>query len=351
MLHRDRVSKSSDVLARRSKLSSKEVLELGFTMNSDVRKGETHKVEQRDVLRPGELALFGAPSASYQSVHDEYVVPSPWPKGESFGLSGSFSGHMSSRGPNLQNISRRPRGNIAADFSVAASTGDIRYKGRGDKYSVLELHRYLQDLADEPPVDGGDLVDITSSNPSERCTDTLIALNAPFNIDARTAQYLRDGSITQDGGNTLYTGVVDFGEMAQRALMNEMDYHDILDWSAKKTRENAKTINFAMAYGASPERAAEAIYQAVYSGNKTGTRFLEEQYFGKSKYNIAAPTITTRDRKAYEHDVVQLLQKKAVQEMCEQEDNEFFKMLKRYAEWDTRMTNDLYDKLGAIYAQ
>lgn len=96
---------------------------------------------------------------------------------------------------------------IEDDFSVATN-GDIRYTGNTTStYTVLELHRFLQDLADDPQASGDDLVDITSSTPSERATDNIVSLNSPYNIDDTAARYLYDGSITQDDGDTVYSGL------------------------------------------------------------------------------------------------------------------------------------------------
>lgn len=102
---------------------------------------------------------------------------------------------------------------IADDFSVAIN-GDIRYIGAGSTYyRNLELHRFLQDLADNEQASGNDLVDITSSNPSSRSTDNIIELLSPYNIDDDTAKQLYDGSITQNGGDTVYSGLVVVGSV------------------------------------------------------------------------------------------------------------------------------------------
>ncbi len=96
---------------------------------------------------------------------------------------------------------------IASDISVAAN-GDIRYTGGGTNYTVIELHRYLQDLADNAASSGDDLLDITDSTPSDRSTDNIITLLSPYNIDDTLAQHLYDGSIIQDNGDTIYDGFV-----------------------------------------------------------------------------------------------------------------------------------------------
>ncbi len=101
---------------------------------------------------------------------------------------------------------------IADDFSVAAN-GDIRYTGTATYYAVLELHRFLQDLADNGSSSGDDLLDITDTNPSTRSTDQIVALNSPYNIDDDAAKYLYDGSITQNGGDDVYSGLQVIGSV------------------------------------------------------------------------------------------------------------------------------------------
>ena len=38
-------------------------------------------------------------------------------------------------------------------------------------FTVIELHRFLQDLADDASASGDDLIDITNDTPSDRSTD------------------------------------------------------------------------------------------------------------------------------------------------------------------------------------
>jgi hypothetical protein len=101
---------------------------------------------------------------------------------------------------------------IGTDFEVQAD-GDIRHVSGTTTYTVLEFHRWLQDLADDAQASGDDLLDITDSTPSERSTDNIITLNAPFNIDDTAAEYLYDGSITQAGGDVVYSGLVVVGSV------------------------------------------------------------------------------------------------------------------------------------------
>ena len=71
---------------------------------------------------------------------------------------------------------------IADDFTISTG-GDIRYVGAAHAasgagyYTVLELHRFLQGIADDASVAvSGDNIDITSATPSDRSTDNIICL-------------------------------------------------------------------------------------------------------------------------------------------------------------------------------
>ena len=123
---------------------------------------------------------------------------------------------------------------IGDDISVAAN-GDIRRTGDAHGgaspgyYTVLELHRWLMDLADNATETGDDLVSIVRTEPSDRSTDNIITLINGYNIDDDLAEYLYDGSITQDSGNTIYDGVVNFGntsfiQIVQNGALLANDY-------------------------------------------------------------------------------------------------------------------------------
>lgn len=104
---------------------------------------------------------------------------------------------------------------IADDLSVSVS-GDIRWTGgTATQYTVLELHRFLGDLADDQQasVAGDDFVDITSETPSDRSTDNIIELINGYNIDDNVAEHLYNGSITQAGGDVVYSGLVVVGSV------------------------------------------------------------------------------------------------------------------------------------------
>lgn len=110
---------------------------------------------------------------------------------------------------------------IAADFTITYNAGayDIRHDSGTDTYTVLELHRWLQDLADDSAFSGDDEVDITSPTPSERSTDNIITLQNGFNIDDDASEYFYDGSITQSNGNTVYSGLVVVGSVNRATIL------------------------------------------------------------------------------------------------------------------------------------
>jgi len=107
---------------------------------------------------------------------------------------------------------------IETDLSIAAN-GDIRYVGDAHGgaspgyYTVLELHRFLQDRADDAVANGDDLLDITDDTPSDRSTDNIISILPPYNIDDTLAEHLYDGSISQSNGDTVYSGLVVVGSV------------------------------------------------------------------------------------------------------------------------------------------
>lgn len=100
---------------------------------------------------------------------------------------------------------------IKDDFEVDRASGNIRHVSGATTYTVLAFHRYLQELADDAAAAGDDELDITDVTPSERATDNIITLVNGFNIDDDAAEYLYDGSVTQDGGDEMYAGIVVVG--------------------------------------------------------------------------------------------------------------------------------------------
>jgi len=106
---------------------------------------------------------------------------------------------------------------VASGWTVTRSTGNIRYigddhDGAEPSYAtVIEFHRWLQDLADDATSSGDDELDITDEDPSRRSTDNIITMLGNYNIDANAAEHLYDGSIIQASGADIWDGIVNFG--------------------------------------------------------------------------------------------------------------------------------------------
>lgn len=112
---------------------------------------------------------------------------------------------------------------IATDFTINAS-GNVRQMaafvpGTSARYTTLELHAWLQDLADNAAAAGDDLVSILGSNPSElagkrnAARPMALTLLPTINIDAATSQWFKFGSIEQTSGADLFTGLKVIGSL------------------------------------------------------------------------------------------------------------------------------------------
>lgn len=110
-----------------------------------------------------------------------------------------------------------------ADFSIATN-GDVRdvnsfNPASHTRYTTLELHAFLQDLADNAAPSGDDNVSILGSNPSELAgkrnasRPMALTLLPTININDATAQWFKFGSIEQGSGDTLYTGLKVLGTL------------------------------------------------------------------------------------------------------------------------------------------
>jgi hypothetical protein len=109
---------------------------------------------------------------------------------------------------------------IATDFSVATN-GDIRHVSGTDVYSVLELHAWLQDLADDESAAGNDLLAILAPNPSKLDGPRDVAVasrlnlltdgSVSFNLDDTAAQFINFGSVKQAAAAVQYSGLKTIG--------------------------------------------------------------------------------------------------------------------------------------------
>lgn len=128
----------------------------------------------------------------------------------------------------------------AADFSVDSS-GNLRHSGAGATvYPVLDLHAWLQDLADNSGPTSDDSISILGAVPSvlagkrNATRPSALTLLNGVNIDDATSHYFNFGSIEQDGGNTLYTGINTIGSgltgRSHYVVQNAAKYNSGTKW-------------------------------------------------------------------------------------------------------------------------
>lgn len=173
---------------------------------------------------------------------------------------------------------------IADDFSVALN-GDIRYVGNAHGvagagyYTVIQLHRWLQDIADDAePATANDLVDITSDTPSERSTDNIIKLINGYNIDQTASEHLYDGSIIQgDVGvdQEIWDGfVVIAGEGMDLQIMQDGAQYANDFWNSIPNGETEKGLNRDVANGISHRFMFKVHDYVVDGGDIDGRRVI-----------------------------------------------------------------------------
>lgn len=110
-------------------------------------------------------------------------------------------------------------------WTIDRASKKIAYTGAdhgvgGETYeTVIDLHRWIGTLADDAVAipASGDELDITNNDPSRRSTDNIITLINGYSLDEadvaalKASEHLYDGSIIQDGGDTIFDGIVNFG--------------------------------------------------------------------------------------------------------------------------------------------
>lgn len=119
---------------------------------------------------------------------------------------------------------------VAADWSVDKDTTTVdyigddhtRFGGTTPSYAtVIEFHRWIQDLADDAMFSGDDEMDITIQTPTDRSTDNIITMINNWTITDAAAEHLYDGSIIQSGGDTIFDGIVNFGNAQSIQILQD----------------------------------------------------------------------------------------------------------------------------------
>jgi len=152
---------------------------------------------------------------------------------------------------------------VASSWEIQVGKG-IRYVGAahgvaGANYvTVLELHRWLQDLADDASSAGDDYMDITRDTPSDKSFDTIISLTNGYTLDTAYTtpanEYIYGGTIIQGGGTDIWDGIA--------VVANRGCYVDVIQdgarltgdfWNNTPNGESYRGINFDAATGKSAQ--------------------------------------------------------------------------------------------------
>ena len=134
---------------------------------------------------------------------------------------------------------------LDADWSVAVN-GDIRTEANATTHEVLELHRWLMGLLDNSTSSGDDYLNVTNGIiPSSRSTDNIITLNSPYNIDDTAAERFYNGSISQKGGDDLYSGLQVVGSVASTTTLMLVQNGSVVTnhWGDTDTGKNVDAAN------------------------------------------------------------------------------------------------------------
>ena len=146
-------------------------------------------------------------------------------------------------------------------WQITATKG-VRYIGgahgtaTANYVTVLELHRFLQDRADDGTMSGDDFIDITIPNPTDKKFDTIIQLLNSFTLDdaytTPASEYIYGGTIIQGTGGTevIYDGI---SVIANRGVVvNVIQNAAVLAnafWNNTPSGETFNGINFDAANG------------------------------------------------------------------------------------------------------
>lgn len=185
----------------------------------------------------------------------------------------------------------------ATKWSV--STGKaIRYIGpahgvSGANYvTVLEMHRWLQDLADDASSVSDDYMDITRDTPTDKSFDTIINLINSYTLDTAYTtpadEYIYGGSIISGGGTDIWDGVA--------VVANRGCYVDVIQnnaritndfWNQTPSGEAVRGINFDAATG----KSAQFMVKVRTGGADIDTKRLlfQTREFGKTYSEFRIP--------------------------------------------------------------
>lgn len=202
---------------------------------------------------------------------------------------------------------------IATDFAINATTKVITYTGAAHGasgagyYTVLEFHRWLQDLADDAGASGDDFLDISRPTPSDKQFDTIITLVNGYTLDEATLahEHLYAGSIIQGSGGTevIYDGIAVIAaagahvEVVQNGAIIANDFWNTVPFGGSAKGLNADTANgFSHRFMLKVRSAGADIdgRRLLFQTRELGFSYSEFKVNGTSRgINVAALSYTT----------------------------------------------------------
>lgn len=202
---------------------------------------------------------------------------------------------------------------IATDFAINSTTKVITYTGAAHAatgagyYTVLEFHRWLQDLADDAGATGDDYMDISRATPSDKQFDTIITLVNGYTLDEATLahEHLYAGSIIQGAGGTevIYDGVAVIAgagahiEVAQNGAIIANDFWNAIPFGTGIKGLNPDNANgFCSRFMLKVRTAGADIdgRRLLFQTRELGYSYSEFKVNGTSRgINVAALTYTS----------------------------------------------------------
>jgi len=161
--------------------------------------------------------------------------------------------------------------------------------------TVLELYRWMQDLADDATISGDDYMDIATLVPADKKFDTIIQLLNGFTLDdgytTKASEYIYGGSIIQGSGGTevIYDGI---SVVANRGvIVNVIQNNAVLAtkfWNNTPNGESFAGINPDPANGVAMRFMVKVKSAGAYIDN--GTLLFTTREWGKtfSEFRIPA---------------------------------------------------------------
>jgi len=180
---------------------------------------------------------------------------------------------------------------IETDIAVDVSgnfyyTGAVHGAAGAGYYTVIEFHRYAQDLADDATAAGDDLIDITTDTPSDRSTDNIISILTGYILDDAhgsstdaISEHLYDGTINDSDG-TVYDGILVIAaegmdlQILQNGAQLANDY-----WNTVPDGETLKGLNRDVANGIS--------HRFMLKVNNAGTPIDGQRIIGTTRVDFS----------------------------------------------------------------